>query len=109
MSRRLEEALSSTWLVVAIVGLGTIVCKAVGPILLGGRILPPQLPGIVAMLAPALLAALVVTQAVGADRKLVFDERLLGIAAAIVAIRLRAPLLVVVVAAAGVTALARLL
>jgi hypothetical protein len=61
------------------------------------------------MLAPALLAALVVTQAVGADRMLVFDERLLGIAAAIVAIRLRAPLLVIVVAAAGVTALARVL
>jgi hypothetical protein len=40
---------------------------------------------------------------------LVFDERLLGIAAAIVAIRLRAPLLVIVVAAAGVTALARVL
>ena len=109
MPRRLEEALSSTWLVVAIVGAGTIVCKAIGPVLLGGRTLPPQLAGIVDMLAPALLAALVVTQAVGADRKLVFDERLLGIAAAIVAIRLRAPLLVVVVAAAGVTALARLL
>lgn len=75
---------------------------------LGGRSLPPQLGGIVDMLAPAVLAALVVTQAVGADRKLVFDERLLGLAAAIVAIRLRAPLLVIVVAAAGVTALARL-
>ena len=61
------------------------------------------------MLAPALLAALVVTQAVGGDRKIVLDERLLGIAAAIVAILLRVPLLVVVVAAAGVTALARLL
>ena len=109
MSRRLEEALSSTWLVVAIVGTGTIACKAIGPMLLGGRTLPPQLAGIVDMLAPALLAALVVTQAVGADRTLVFDERLLGIAAAIVAIRLRAPLLVIVVAAAGVTALARLL
>jgi branched-subunit amino acid transport protein len=107
--RRLEEALSSTWLVVSIVGAGTIVCKAIGPVLLGGRTLPPQLAGIVDMLAPALLAALVVTQAGGAERELVFDERLLGIAAAIVAIRLRAPLLVIVVAAAGVTALARLL
>jgi hypothetical protein len=76
----LEEALSSTWLVVAIVGAGTIVCKAIGPVLLGGRTLPPQLAGIVDMLAPALLAALVVTQAVGANRTLVFDERLLGIA-----------------------------
>ena len=92
-----------------IVGAGTIACKAVGPVILGGRSLPPQLAGVVDMLAPAVLAALVVTQAVGADRKLVFDERLLGIAAAIVAIRVRAPLLVIVVAAAGVTALARLL
>jgi branched-subunit amino acid transport protein len=101
--------LSSTWVVVSVVGTGTIVCKAIGPVLLGGRTLPSQLAGIVEMLAPALLAALVVTQAVGADRELVFDERLLGIAAAIVAIRLRAPLLVIIVAAAGVTALARLL
>lgn len=61
------------------------------------------------MLAPALLAALVVTQLVGGDRRLVFDERLLGLAAAIVAIRLRAPLLAVVVVAAAVTAAARAL
>jgi branched chain amino acid efflux pump len=88
---------------------GTVVCKALGPVLLGGRTLPSQLAGIVDMLAPALLAALVVTQAVGGDRKLVFDERLFGFAAAIIAIRLRAPLLAVVVAAAGVTALARLI
>jgi branched-subunit amino acid transport protein len=103
-----EVPLSSTWLVVAIVGAGTIVCKALGPVLLGGRSLPRQLAGVVDMLAPALLAALVVTQAVGGDRMLVIDERLLGIAAAIVAIRLRAPLLVIIVAAAGATALARL-
>jgi branched-subunit amino acid transport protein len=100
--------LSSSWLVVAVVGAGTIACKGVGPVFLGGRTLSPQLAGVVEMLAPALLAALVVTQAFGGDRKLVFDERLLGIAAAIIAIRLRAPLLAVVVVAAGVTALARL-
>ena len=101
--------MSSTWLVVLIVGAGTVVCKAAGPVLLGGRTLPPQLAGIVDMLAPALLAALVVTQAVGGDRKLVLDERLVGIAAAIVAIRLRAPLLVIIVVAASVTALVRLI
>jgi branched chain amino acid efflux pump len=88
---------------------GTVVCKALGPVLLVGRTLPSQLAGIVDMLAPALLAALVVTQAVGGDRKLVFDERLFGFAAAIIAIRLRAPLLAIIVAAAGVTALARLI
>lgn len=101
--------MSSTWLVVLIVGAGTVVCKAAGPVLLGGRTLPPQLAGIVDMLAPALLAALVVTQAVGGDRNVVFDERLFGIAAAIVAIRLRAPLLVIIAVAAGVTAFVRLI
>jgi branched-subunit amino acid transport protein len=91
-----------------VVGAATILLKAVGPVLLGGRLLPPHVGGLVEMLAPALLAALVVTQAVAGDRKLVFDERLLGLVAAIVAIRLRAPLLVVVLVAAVVTAIARL-
>jgi hypothetical protein len=53
------------------------------------------------------LAALVVTQAVGGDRELVFDERLLGLAAAGIALKLRAPILAVIVIAAVVTALAR--
>jgi len=98
---------TSTWLVVATVGAATIVLKGLGPVALGGRKLPAPLAGVVQMLAPALLAALVVTQAVGGDRQLVFDERLLGLAAAIVAIRLRAPLLAIVVVAAAVTAAAR--
>ena len=59
------------------------------------------------LLAPAVLAALVVTQTVGGDRELVFDERLLGLGAAVVALRLRAPILAVIVVAALVTALAR--
>jgi branched-subunit amino acid transport protein len=101
--------MSPAWTVVAVVGAATVVLKAVGPVLLGGRSLSPHVAGLVEMLAPALLAALVVTQAVAGDRELVFDERLLGLVAAVVAIRLRAPLLAVVVVAAAVTALARLL
>jgi branched-subunit amino acid transport protein len=101
--------MSSAWIVVAVVGGATVVLKGLGPVVLGGRSLPPALGGIVSMLAPALLAALVVTQAVGGDRALVFDERLLGLGAAAVAIRLRAPLLAVVVLAAAVTAVARAL
>src|SRR3712207_8594419 len=52
------------------------------------------------LLAPALLAALVVTQTVGGDRELVLDERVAGVAAGVVALRLRAPILVVVAIAA---------
>jgi hypothetical protein len=65
--------------------------------------------GIVALLAPALLAALVVTQAVGGHRAIVLDARLAGLGAGAVALWLRAPLLAVVVIAAAATAAVRAL
>jgi branched-subunit amino acid transport protein len=105
----LEAGVSPVWVTVIAVGAGTVLLKAAGPVLLGGRPLPRRVADVVELLAPALLAALVVTQAVGGDRELVFDARLAGLAAAIVALRLRAPLLVVVVVAALVAALIRLL
>jgi branched-subunit amino acid transport protein len=70
--------------------------------------LPQHLTGLVGLLAPALLAALVVTQAVGGDGEIVLDARLAGLGAAVVALVLRAPLIVVVVVAAVATALVRL-
>ena len=75
----------SVWATVAAVGAGTIGLKAVGPVLLGGRPLPPRIAGVVELLAPALLSALVLTQAVGGNRELVFDARLLGLGAAAIA------------------------
>ena len=91
-----------------VVGVATIAIRATGPVLLAGRELPRRLLDIVELLAPALLAALVVTEAVAGNRRYVFDARLVGLAAAVVAIRLRAPLLVTIVvaalAAAGVRA-----
>ena len=100
--------MSDVWIAVIVVGAATIVLKSVGPVLLGGRPLPEHLTGVVALLAPALLAALVVTQVAGGDEEIVLDARLVGLGAAIVAILLRAPLLVVVVAAAASTAVVRL-
>jgi hypothetical protein len=99
--------MTSTWLVVALVGAGTIAIKAAGPVLMGGRPLPARLTGIVGLLAPALLAALVAVQTFGAGRALVIDERLIGVAAAAIALWMRAPLLLVVVVAAATTAFAR--
>jgi branched-subunit amino acid transport protein len=99
---------SEAWAAVLVVGAATIVLKSVGPVLLGGKPLPEHLTGIVGLLAPALLAALVVTQSVGGDEEIVLDARLVGVGAAVVAILLRAPLLVVVVAAAAAAALVRL-
>lgn len=100
--------MSEVWIAVGLVGAATVALKAVGPVLLGGRPLPDHLTGVVALLAPAVLAALVVTQVVGGDREIVLDARLVGLGAAIVALLLRAPLLVVVAVAAVATAGVRL-
>ena len=96
--------MSDIWIIVVVVGVATVALKAVGPVFLAGRDLPPALASLLFLLAPALLGALVVTQAVGGDREIALDERLVGIAAALVAILLRLPLLAVVVVAAAVTA-----
>jgi branched-subunit amino acid transport protein len=101
--------MSAVWLAIIVVGAATIVLKASGPVLLGGRELPPRVKSLVVLLAPAVLAALVVTQVVGGERELVFDARLVGLGTAGTAIALRAPLLVVVIAAAAATAAFRAL
>ena len=99
--------MSDAWLVVIVVGTATVLFKAAGPLFLARRSLPPRALSLVEVLAPVMLAALVVTQAVGGDRELVFDARLWGLGAGAVAVALRAPLLVVMVVAAATTALVR--
>ena len=101
--------MSPAWVVVVVVGGATVAFKAAGPVFLGRRSLPPRLLSLVETLAPAMLAALVVAQTVGGDRQLVFDERLLGVAAGAVSVAARAPLLLVMVVAAATAAVARLL
>jgi hypothetical protein len=99
--------MSEVWLAVIVVGAGAIVMKAVGPVAVGGRPLPERAMVLVAALAPALLAAFVVTNTFAQGRSLVLDARALGMLAASVCIALRAPLLVSILAAAAVTAAAR--
>ena len=99
--------MSDVWLAVVVVGVVTIAFRAAGPVFAGGRELPERLSGIVDLLAPVLLAALVVTQVFGSGRSLVLDERAVGVAVASVAFAARAPVLVGVVLAAAATALAR--
>lgn len=100
--------MSPAWTIVLAVGAGTILIKAAGPVLLGGHPLPPRAQHVVALLAPALLAALVATTAFGGDQALVLDARVVGLAAGAVALALRAPILAVVVVAAVAAAVARL-
>ena len=97
-----------SWIVIAVVGAVTMIFKASGPVLLGRRELPPRVASVVEVLAPAMLAALVVTQTVGGDRAIVLDERLAGVVAGGVAIWLRAPLVIVMIVAGATAALLRL-
>ena len=100
--------MSAPWVAILTVTLASAAIKAAGPVLVGGRELPPQASAVIALLAPALLAALVVTETFGENGHLVLDERALGVGVAAVALWLRAPVLLAVALAALVTALARL-
>jgi branched-subunit amino acid transport protein len=99
----------AVWATVAAVGAATVALKAAGPLVFADRPLPRRLAAVMPLLAPCLLAALVVGQTMTDGRALVVDARLAGVAAAALALLLRAPLLVVLAVAAGVAAGARAL
>jgi branched-subunit amino acid transport protein len=101
--------MSETWLIVLAVGAGTMAIKAAGPVLLGGRALPAPVRSVVALLAPALLAALVATSTLSTGNELALDARVVGVGVAAIALMLRAPVLLVVVLAAAAAAVTRLL
>lgn len=99
--------MSPAWTIVALVGVATVAIKGAGPLLVGGRDLPPAALGVLRLLAPALLSALVVTSVFASGGRLVVDERAVGIAVAFAALLVRAPMLVAVALAAAATALVR--
>jgi branched-subunit amino acid transport protein len=100
---------SALWIAIVAVALANAAFKAAGPILAGGRELPPRMNAVMALLTPALLTALVVTGTFGEGGHMALDERALGVGVAGVALALRTPVLLAVVLAALVTALVRLL
>jgi hypothetical protein len=63
---------------------------------------------VVALIAPVMLTALVVTQTFGGDEEVAVDARVPGVAAAAVAIWRGASIIVAMLIAASVTALIRL-
>ncbi len=82
----------------------TAILKGAGPLTLGGRALPPWFSAIVALMAPALFAALVVTQALADGERIALGADTVGVAAGgLVAWRFGSVIGCVVVAA-GVTA-----
>jgi branched-subunit amino acid transport protein len=94
----------AVWVTIAALAVATAAIKAAGPLALGGRPLPTPVVLVISLLAPALLAALVMTQTFAENGDLVVDARAAGVAAAAASIAVRAPLVVTIVAAALVTA-----
>jgi branched-subunit amino acid transport protein len=100
---------TTVWISIAAVSVANLVIKAAGPVLVGGRELPVRARAVIALLAPALLAALVVNEVFGEDGDLAVDASLVGVLAAAVVLALRAPMLLAVLVAAAATALTRAL
>ena len=95
---------------VALIGgcaLITAVIKAVGPIALGGRELPDWFSSLVVLLAPALLAALVVTQALADGDRWAVGPDTAGVAAGGVVVYKTGSFIGCVIVAAGLTAALR--
>lgn len=101
--------MSDVWLAVLVIGMVTAAIKIAPAVWLGGRPLPDRLEGVVALLAPTLLAALVTVQTLGADGRAVLDARAAGLITAGAAVAVRAPILAVAGAAALTAALVRAL
>jgi branched chain amino acid efflux pump len=97
----------TTWGLIAACAVITAVIKAIGPVALGGRELPGWFSAVVAMMAPALFAALVVTQALADGEEWAVGADTVGVTIAGVAAWRGASVIAVVAIAAGTTALLR--
>lgn len=95
-----------SWVAIAALSLGSYLLKAAGPLFLSDR-LRPALHRLATLITPALLAALIAVQTFADGKALVLDARGVGLAVAIAAVLLRAPFVVVLVAAAAATAIVR--
>jgi len=97
------------WALIALCALVTVAIKAAGPVALGGRPLPRRLTGVIVLLAPTLLAALVVTGVAGREGELQVGAEAVGVAAGGAIAWRGGSILVCVVVAAVLTAALRAL
>ena len=97
------------WPLIALVAVTTFAIKAFGPITVGGRELPPWAASVIASMAPALLAALVVTSALADGEEWAVGPDTAGVSVAGVGLWFGMPVPVAVFTAAAVTAVLRAL
>jgi branched-subunit amino acid transport protein len=97
----------TAWAVVGLCAVVTAFIMGIAPFALGGRELPAWFGRVVALLAPALLAALVVTQVLADGDELAVGADTAGVAAAALALWRGASIVLAVAVAAVVAALLR--
>jgi hypothetical protein len=94
----------NTWIAIGATALGCYAVKLAGLLVPAGALEKPLVRRLAALLPVALLAALTAQQTFADGHALVLDARVAGLAAATLALVLRAPFLLVVAAAVVVTA-----
>ncbi|AYV30314.1 AzlD domain-containing protein [Streptomyces sp. CJ_13] len=94
----------NVWIAIGITVVGCYAVKLAGLLVPAGALERPTVRKLAGLLPVALLAALTAQQTFSTGDALVIDARAVGLAAAAVALLLRAPFLVVVAAAVLVTA-----
>ena len=97
------------WLIVIIASLACLSLKIAGYLVPTSFLEQPAPARIANLLTVALLAALIAVQTLGSGSRIVLDARLPALAVAAVLLALRAPFIVVVIAAAASAALIRAL
>lgn len=99
-----------SWLALAVFSVGNIFTRAIGMFVLGGRVKPnAKWTKLVGLVPISVVAAVFAVQTFSSRDQIVFDSRILGVGAASFAVWRKAPMVVVVLVAAGVTAGARAL
>jgi branched chain amino acid efflux pump len=96
-----------TWLLILVLAIGTVLMKTLGPVLAGGRRPPARLTKVIALVAPALISALIVTGTFTDGQHLVIDARAVGVGVAALALWFRVPAVLAMLMAAIVCALLR--
>ena len=98
----------SWWFIVTLAA-GCYAFKVVGLIVVGDRTMPPLVARCLALIPAAMISALVALNTFSTGHDLVIDARAVGVGAATVAAWRKAPLIVVIVLGAAVTAVVRAL
>lgn len=95
---------NQVWMLILGCAALTVLIKAIGPVMLGGRDLPPWFNRVVMLLAPSLLCALVVTSVLASGRSWSVGADTVGVAVAAVMLWRRHSLVLCVVVAVLITA-----